>query len=83
MLYEVITITGLWTNAAEMGRCAGANMAGVKKAYGGTFGILNATQVAQMPFVSMGLVHSAGTEYETYSTTTRDSHRKLVFSPDA
>jgi len=75
-------ITGLWTNAAEMGRCAGANMAGVKKAYGGTFGILNATQVAQMPFVSMGLVHSAGTEYETYSTTTRDSHRKLVFSPD-
>lgn len=39
-------VTGLWTNAVEMGRCAGANMAGCATAYGGTFGILNATQVA-------------------------------------
>jgi hypothetical protein len=39
-----------------MGRCAGLNMAGIKTAYTGTFGILNATQVAGMAFVSMGMV---------------------------
>jgi nitrite reductase (NADH) large subunit len=84
--YDPITgepmITGLWTNAVEMGRCAGANMAGRPTAYGGTFGILNATQVARMPFVSMGIVHTAGTHYETYSKSTKGAYRKLVFSPE-
>jgi hypothetical protein len=42
-------MTALWTNAVEMGRCAGLNMAGCQTAYGGTFGILNATQVADDP----------------------------------
>ena len=84
--YDPITgapiITGLWTNAVEMGRCAGANMAGYPSVYGGTFGILNATQVARTPFVSMGIVHTAGTEYETHRRGTADAYRKLVFSPD-
>jgi nitrite reductase (NADH) large subunit len=75
-------ITGLWTNAVEMGRCAGANMAGRPTAYGGTFGILNATQVARMPFVSMGIVHTTGTDYETYTKSTTGAYRKLVFSPE-
>jgi nitrite reductase (NADH) large subunit len=75
-------VTGLWTNAVEMGRCAGANMAGRTTAYGGTFGILNATQVARMPFVSMGVVHTAGTAYEVHVRQTSNAYRKLVFSPD-
>jgi NAD(P)H-nitrite reductase large subunit len=75
-------VTGLWTNAVEMGRCAGANMAGRDTAYGGTFGILNATQVARVPFVSMGVVHTAGTDYEIHTRLTSDAYRKLVFSPD-
>lgn len=75
-------VTGLWTNAVEMGRCAGYNMAGRPVAYAGTFGILNATQVAEQPFVSMGLVHTAGTELETHVTATRDAYRKVVFSAD-
>ncbi|MFH0781433.1 MAG: FAD-dependent oxidoreductase [Pseudomonadota bacterium] len=75
-------ITGLWTNAVEMGRCAGANMAGCPTAYGGNFGILNATQVARMPFVSMGIVHTIGTAYKTYTKSSGVAHRKLVFSPD-
>jgi nitrite reductase (NADH) large subunit len=74
--------TALWTNAVEMGKCAGANMAGRPTAYGGTFGILNATQVARMPFVSMGIVHTTGTDHETYSKSTPGAHRKLVFSPE-
>lgn len=75
-------MTALWTNAVEMGRCAGLNMAGVPTAYTGTFGILNATQVANMPFVSMGMVHTRDLDCETFVRTTQSSHRKMVFSPD-
>jgi NAD(P)H-nitrite reductase large subunit len=86
MTFDPITgdrmVTGLWTNAVEMGRCAGANMAGRPTAYGGTFGILNATQVARMPFVSMGIVHTAGSTYETHTRSGADYYRKLVFSAE-
>jgi NAD(P)H-nitrite reductase large subunit len=75
-------VTGLWTNAVEMGKCAGYNMAGRPTEYGGTFGILNATQVADVPFVSMGIIHTTGTDYETHIHGSRNAYRKLVFSPD-
>ena len=75
-------VTGLWTNAVEMGRCAGFNMAGRPAEYAGTFGILNATQVADEPFVSMGVVHTAGTPYEVHSASSAKAYRKFVFSPD-
>lgn len=75
-------MTALWTNAVEMGRCAGRNMAGWPALYTGTFGILNATQVAEVPFVSMGIVHTAGTPYETHVACTANTYRKLVFSED-
>jgi NAD(P)H-nitrite reductase large subunit len=57
-------------------------MAGSPSEYGGTFGILNATQVADVPFVSMGIVHTTGHDYETYVFGSRNAYRKLVFSPD-
>ena len=72
-------MTALWTNAVEMGRCAGLNMAGIKTAYTGTFGIMNATQVANEPFVSMGVVHTAGRDYEIHRHATEASYRKMVF----
>lgn len=75
-------MTALWTSAVEMGRCAGRNMAGVPTLYTGTFGILNATQVAEVPFVSMGIVHTTGTNYETHVARTANTYRKLVFSED-
>ena len=75
-------VTGLWTNAVEMGRCAGFNMAGKPTEYGGTFGILNATQVADVSFVSMGIVHTTGRNYETHVCDSPGAYRKLVFSPD-
>ena len=75
-------VTGLWTNAVEMGRCAGYNMAGRPTEYTGTFGILNATQVADEPFVSMGVVHTAGTDFETHVIASHRAYRKVVFSPD-
>ncbi len=73
-------MTALWTNAVEMGKCAGLNMAGLQTAYSGTFGILNATQVAAVPFVSMGVVHTANDKFETYSHATENTYRKVVFN---
>ena len=75
-------MTALWTNAVEMGRVAGRNMADHPTAYTGTFGILNATQVAEVPFVSMGIVQTAGTAYETDIVATAETYRKLVFTAD-
>lgn len=75
-------VTGLWTNAVEMGRCAGFNMAGRRTEYGGTFGILNATQVADVAFVSMGIVHTEGKDFEIHRGGASNSFRKVVFSPD-
>ena len=75
-------MTALWTNAVEMGRCAGLNMAGVRTAYSGTFGILNATQVAGVPFVSMGTVHTAKEDLEVHVNATADNYRKVVFNKE-
>jgi NAD(P)H-nitrite reductase large subunit len=75
-------VTGLWTNAAEMGRCAGKNMAGTKSAYAGTFGVMNATQVANLPFVSMGVVHPDESIHEVHTETGNNRFLKLVFSGD-
>jgi NAD(P)H-nitrite reductase large subunit len=72
--------TGLWTHAVEMGRCAGLNMAGRPIEYDRPYGVLNATQVADIPFVSMGVVHTTGTDYETHVSATSNAYRKLVFS---
>ncbi len=76
------TVTSLWTHAVEMGRCAGLNMAGIPTPYAGTFGIMNATQVAGEPFVSMGMVHTRGTGYEVHRESSKKTYRKIVFSPD-
>lgn len=73
-------MTALWTNAVEMGLCAGRNMAGRPTAYAGIFAILNATQVAEVPFVSMGIVHTAGTDYETHVAHTATTYSKVVFA---
>ena len=75
-------ITGLWTNAAEMGKCAGRNMAGLETSYAGTMGILNATQLGDVPFVSMGVVHTRGTDLDSHVFSSSKTYRKLVFSSD-
>jgi NAD(P)H-nitrite reductase large subunit len=74
-------MTALWTNAVDMGWCAGLNMAGLQTAYAGTFGILNATQVADEPFVSMGEVHTREANVEVHRHATDTTFRKLVFDP--
>ncbi|MFA5903462.1 MAG: FAD-dependent oxidoreductase [Desulfobacula sp.] len=76
------TVTALWTNAVEMGICAGLNMAGINTRYTGTLGIMNATQVANEPFVSMGVVHTNNKDVETHIETSGDIYRKIVFNKE-
>lgn len=75
-------VTGQWTNAVEMGRCAGQNMAGRMTEYTGAFSILNATQLTDVPFVSMGLVHTEGTDLEAHIRSDSKAYYKLVFSSE-
>ncbi len=74
------TVTALWTHAVEMGICAGLNMAGIQTRYAGTLGIMNATQVAHQPFVSMGVVHTRDKAVETHIQSSASTFRKIVFN---
>jgi len=75
-------IPGQWTNAVEMGHCAGKNMAGKTIDYPGAFNILNAAQIGDVPFVSMGILHTKGTDFEMHVKSDSSSYRNLVFTPD-
>jgi len=73
-------VSGLWTNAVEMGRIAGENMAGGKAQYPGAFGVLNSFELANIPTISVGLIDPPEKEgYEVHSSRRGDSYRKLVF----
>lgn len=81
---EVVTgepvVSGIWTNAATMGECAGENMAGGDRAYVGAFGILNALELAGIPAISVGVVNPPpGQGYEVKALRRGSNYRKLVF----
>jgi NAD(P)H-nitrite reductase large subunit len=72
-------VSGLWTNAVEMGTIAGRNMTGEEEVYAGAFGVLNALELAHIPTVSVGLVDpSSGNDYEIHAVRHGDDYRKLV-----
>jgi nitrite reductase (NADH) large subunit len=74
-------VAGLWTNAVEMGRCAGYNMTGRKTAYSGTWH--HECHPDCGCFVSMGMVHTDNTDYEVHVRATESTYRKVVFSPES
>ncbi len=72
-------VSGLWTNAVEMGTIAGRNMTGEEADYVGAFGVLNALELANVPTVSVGLVDPpSGDDYEIHAVRHGDHYRKLV-----
>jgi NAD(P)H-nitrite reductase large subunit len=72
-------VSGLWTNAVEMGTIAGRNMTGEEADYGGAFGVLNSLELANVPTVSVGLVDPpAGDDYDIRAVRRGDHYRKLV-----
>jgi nitrite reductase (NADH) large subunit len=72
-------VSGLWTNAEEMGRLAGRNMAGANAKYEGFLSVLNSTEFLDVPVMSIGLIEPEGGDYESIVEDNIDSYRKLVF----
>ena len=75
-------VSGLWGNAVEMGRLAGTNMAGGKASYPGFLSVMNASEIAGVPFVSVGLIEAVGGKYRVSSHENGKSCWKLVFEKD-
>mgnify|MGYP001585865892 CR=1 FL=1 len=75
-------VSGIWTNAATMGRIAGDNMAGGTSVYEGAFGLLNAMELGGLPVISVGDIHSEpgdGVEVFVEQRGPAPRYRKLVF----
>jgi NAD(P)H-nitrite reductase large subunit len=73
-------VSMLWTNAVDMGKAAGTNMAGGKKRYPGLLSVLNATEIEGIPMVSAGGV--AEDNGEVFIDNGYDGYRKLIFRDD-
>ncbi|MGC1377230.1 MAG: FAD-dependent oxidoreductase [Anaerolineales bacterium] len=76
-------VSGIWTNAADMGRIAGDNMAGGNSTYAGAFSLLNAMELGGLPVVSVGDVQALpGDGVEVFAERHGQAYRKLVFRGD-
>lgn len=82
MLTGAKTVSGLWTNAVEMGRAAGMNMAGRNVKYPGFLSVMNAAEIAGVPFISVGTIEPEGRRYETISHEDDNGYWKLVLDGD-
>lgn len=73
-------VSGIWTNAVNMGRVAGDHMAGGDATYKGAFSLLNAMELGGLPVISVGDIHrSPGDGVEVFSERRGSNYRKLVF----
>jgi nitrite reductase (NADH) large subunit len=75
-------VSGLWTNAEEMGRFAGINMAGGSITYRGYLSTMNSTEIQGIPIISVGIIDPKEGDYEIITDDRVDSYRKLVFDGD-
>ena len=75
-------VSALWSNAEEMGKFAGKNMAGGTVKYRGFLSVMNATEILGVPVMSVGLIEPEGEGYEVIVDDTLDSYRKLIFRGD-
>lgn len=76
------SVSGLWSNAEEMGRIAGANMAGAKIKYSGFLTVMNATEIEHIPLITTGIIEPEDKGYETFIEDNKSGYRKLVFKGD-
>ncbi len=75
-------VSGLWSNAREMGRAAGISMAGGKIDYPGFLPVMNATEIAGVPFISVGHIIRDDEPYKVISHEDETGYWKLVIDGD-
>ncbi len=76
--------SALWSNAVEMGRAAGSNMAGRKRKYPGCLAVMNATELAGLAMVTVGTVTDdhPDRKVKVHTRKTAGAYRKLLFNED-
>ncbi|NOZ68238.1 MAG: NAD(P)/FAD-dependent oxidoreductase [Deferribacteres bacterium] len=75
-------VSGLWSNAEEMGRIAGSNMAGDRIKFEGFLPVMNAADIAGIPLVSAGIIEPVEEGHETVTDDRPGRYRRLVFRGD-
>ncbi|OGR06632.1 MAG: hypothetical protein A2511_10040 [Deltaproteobacteria bacterium RIFOXYD12_FULL_50_9] len=75
-------VSALWSEAVEMGRTAGCNMAGRKRKYPGGLAVMNATELAGLAMVAVGMVADGDPDQEVHVRQSAGTYRKLVFKED-
>ncbi|HEY5999188.1 MAG TPA: FAD-dependent oxidoreductase [bacterium] len=73
-------VSALWTNAVQMGRVAGTNMAGGTAAWAGGPEVFNAAEIEGVPMVSVGEVLAEGER--AHRVRRGPVYRKLVLDGD-
>ncbi len=75
-------VSALWGNAVHMGRVAGFNMSGIEAFAPPLLSCLNSTEIAGLPIISAGLLHTKSEQYTVYTETQGENYRKLIFDED-
>ncbi|MCI5225045.1 MAG: hypothetical protein D3924_20855, partial [Candidatus Electrothrix sp. AR4] len=75
-------VSALWGNAVHMGRVAGFNMSGIEAYAPPLLSCLNSTEIADLPIISAGLLHTRSEQYAIYTETQGENYRKLIFDED-
>jgi NAD(P)H-nitrite reductase large subunit len=75
-------VSALWGNAVHMSRTAGFNMSGIEAYVPPLLSSLNSTDIAGLPIISAGDLHTDSEEYAVYTEAQGDNYRKLIFAGD-
>ncbi len=82
MVSKTAAVSAFWTNAEEMGRLAGKNMAGSSVRYTGFLSLMNTAEIMNVAVTAIGLIDPQNNGYEVCLQGDGDSYRKLVFRKD-
>jgi len=82
LVSNAFAVSASWTNAEEMGRLAGRNMAGAVVRYAGFLSLMSTVEILNVPIMTVGLVGAVGKEYEVVASDSEEVYRKLVFKDD-
>jgi NAD(P)H-nitrite reductase large subunit len=77
-----LAVSALWTNAEEMGKLAGKNMAGSDMKYAGFLSLMNTVEVLDVPVTAIGLIDPQNSGYDIFVENAGNAYRKLVFRND-
>jgi len=82
LVSNAFAVSASWTNAEEMGRLAGRNMAGASVRYAGFLSLMSTVEILDLPIMTVGLVSAIGKGFEVIASSSENVYRKLVFKDD-